>query len=178
MSDSELFESKAEIEIVKPKKVKRKLTEKQLANLKKGRDKMKAKRDELKKKKEEQDKKVMFKEEKKAVKENKKIVKEDTIKKKANTKKQEQAAKHREELLQKQIERLENDKKEILLKHQAERLSSFEDLKSKWLCNTDSVEDYDKVSEELESIEEETILDEEKLGTTLEQLMLKYKTHN
>jgi translation initiation factor IF-2 len=175
MSDNELFESKAEIEVVKPKKIKRRLTEKQLENLKKGREKMKAKRDELKKKKEEQDKKVMFKEEKKAVKANKKIVKEDKIRKKANSKKQEEALNHRELLLKKKLEKAEQEKDELRLQLQADRLSKFEDLKSKWLVQTETVEDYDRVSEELESIEEETILDDEKLGTTLEELMLKYK---
>lgn len=179
MSESEsLFVSKADIEVVKPKKVKRKLTEKQLANLAAGREKMKKKREELKKKKEEADRKVMIKEEKKAVKQNKIQTKKDLQKKKENTKKQEEAFKHRENLLKKQLEKAEKEKEELRLKLQADRLSKFEDLKSKWLMNTETVEEFDTVNQELEAIPEETIVDDEKLGMTLEELMLKYKNGN
>jgi len=158
MSDKELFDN---IEIkIEPKK-KRKLTEKQLENLAKGRAKMKEKREALKK---EQERKGLLKNEKKAVKQNKEIKKQNKIKKKQNKKLNEEALSHREKLLQ-QKQR----------KEQADKLSKFDDLKSKWLCKTESIEDYDLVKEELDNIPDEDILDDNKLESSLLDIMKKYK---
>ena len=77
MSDSDLFEN---VEVVEKQKPKRKLTEAQLANLKKGREKMAEKRKALKEQKALN--KHVTKEDKKAVKENKIIKKEQKAEKK------------------------------------------------------------------------------------------------
>ena len=158
MSDSELFDN---IEIKPVVKKKRVLTQKQLDNLAKGRSKMKAKREALKK---EQDQKGLLKKEKKAVKENTTIKKQNKVKKKQNKKLNEEAMTHREKLI------LNKQKKQ-----QADKLSKFDDLKSKWLCKTETLEDYDLVKEELESIPEEDILDDGKLQSSLLDIMKKYK---
>ncbi len=122
---------------------------------------MKEKREALKK---EQDKKGLLKKEKKAVKENTTIKKQNKIKKKQEKKDQDEAMTHRQKLL------LNKQKKQ-----QAEKLSKFDDLKSKWLCKTETIEDYDLVKEELDSIPEEDILDDDKLETSLLSIMQKYK---
>ncbi len=158
MSDTELFDN---VEVKKVVKKKRVLTQKQLDNLAKGRAKMKEKREALKK---EQDKKGLLKKEKKAVKENTTIKKQNKIKKKQEKKDQDEAMTHRQKLL------LNKQKKQ-----QAEKLSKFDDLKSKWLCKTETIEDYDLVKEELDSIPEEDILDDDKLETSLLSIMQKYK---
>ncbi len=158
MSDTELFDN---VEVKKVVKKKRVLTQKQLDNLAKGRAKMKEKREALKK---EQDKKGLLKKEKKAVKENTTIKKQKKIKKKQEKKDQDEAMTHRQKLL------LNKQKKQ-----QAEKLSKFDDLKSKWLCKTETIEDYDLVKEELDSIPEEDILDDDKLETSLLSIMQKYK---
>ena len=154
----ELFDN---IEIKPVVKKKRVLTQKQLDNLAKGREKMKAKREALKK---EQEEKGLLKKEKKAVKENKQIKKQNKVNKKQNKKLNEEALSHREKLI------LNKQKKQ-----QAEKLSKFDDLKSKWLCKTETIEDYDLVKEELDNIEEEDILDDDKLETSLLSIMKKYK---
>lgn len=161
---TELFsENKdVEVEVKKPVKKKRVLTEKQLENLRLGREKMKQKRAERKK---------MLQNEKKAVKENVKIVKEQKKEKKRNSKSSELAKKHKEELLKR---KKEAEQKAI----HAEKLSKFEDLKSKWLLKTDNIEDYETVEKELDSIPEETIVNEEKLEVTLLDLVKKYKGEN
>ncbi len=158
MSDTKLFDN---VEVKKVVKKKRVLTQKQLDNLAKGRAKMKEKREALKK---EQDKKGLLKKEKKAVKENTTIKKQNKIKKKQEKKDQDEAMTHRQKLL------LNKQKKQ-----QAEKLSKFDDLKSKWLCKTETIEDYDLVKEELDSIPEEDILDDDKLETSLLSIMQKYK---
>lgn len=173
MLENEIFSenNNVEIEVKKPVKKKRQLTEKQLENLRKGREKMKAKREEAKKKK-------MLKDEKVAVKENKKIVKENKAVKKKNTKLQEEALAHKEELLRRKKEREETAEKEAQQEARAEQLSRFNDMRSKWLMKTNSVEEYETVEQELGNIPEEVILNEEKLGTTLLDLVKKYKGEN
>ena len=163
----DIFENNenVEIEVLPVKKKKRKLTEKQLDNLRIGREKMKAKRERLKEEKEEREK---LKNEKVAVKENVKIKKVVKRERKTNMKAQEEARKHRESLLKKK-------EAETVLKTQADRLSHFEDLRSKWLQKTTTIEEYDTVEKELDSIPEEVIIDEDTLETTLLDIMKKYK---
>ena len=164
MSENNLFSENpnVDIEVKKVVKKKRQLTEKQLENLRLGREKMKQKRAEKKK---------MLQNEKKAVKENVKIHKEQKKEKKKNRKTSEQATKHKEELLRKK-------KEEEIKKVHAEKLGRFDDMKSKWLLKTNTIEDYETVEKELDTIPEEVIVDDEKLETTLLDLVKKYKGEN
>ena len=178
MGDSEIFEKDGvEIEIVKEKKKKRKLTEKQLENLRLGREKMKAKREALKKEKEKELKRLA-KEDKKAVKENKVIKKENKKSRRVNTELSKKAEEHRKKLLENKRIKLLEKENEMLRKSQANKLSKFEDLRSRWLLKADNLEDYDTISEELDSIPEEIILDDQKLESSLLDIVKKYKGEN
>ena len=146
MSDTDLLFDTSEIEIKKVEKKKRVLSQKQLDNLAKGRLKMKEKRDL---KKLENEKKGLLKKEKVAVTKNVSIKKENKINKK--------------------------NLKKIQQKEQAEKLSKFDDLKSKWLLKTETIEDYDLVKTELDTIPEDTILNDDKLELSLLDIMKKYK---
>lgn len=163
----EIFEKNdGDVEIVKPKP-KRKLTEKQLANLAKGRAKMaekrKAKAAELKKA--EKEKKAIVKEEKKAVKE---IKKEKTAaKKKRNQllKEQEKEEAHFKALKEKELEDVRNSK-----------ISNFQQLRTRYLTACKSTADYSKLKAHLDSIDEDTVLDETKLKATLLDMISNYAT--
>ena len=173
MSNNEIFEKEGvEIEVVPEKKKKRKLTEKQLENLRIGREKMKAKREAAKKAKEA---KAIQKEDKKAVKENKIIKKENKREKKVNSANQKKAEEHKRQLLEKQKQKQLEKEQETLKKQQAEKLSRFDDLRSKWLTKTNTIEEYEKVESELDGIPEEVIVDDTKLENTLLDIMKKYK---
>ena len=173
MSTKEIFEKDGvEIEVVKPEKKKRKLTEKQLENLRIGREKMAAKRAALKKEKEA---KQIQKEDKKAVKQNKVIKKENKREKKKNTESQKKAEEHKKALLEKRKQRELQKEQEALKAKQATKLSRFDDLRSKWLLKTNDIEEYEKVENELDSIPEEVIVDDNALENTLLDIMKKYK---
>jgi len=167
MSEPNLFEN---VEVVEKKKPKRKLTEAQLQNLKKGREKMAEKRRLLKEQK--QLNKHITKEDKKAVKENKVIKKEQKAEKKRQVKHQEKELEHLRQLKEKRQQKLEEE----LRREQAQKLSRFADLRSKWVSKTETEEDYEDLTEALDEIDEETILDDSKLETTLLSLMERYKT--
>ena len=159
---AELFDKKLiEIEVKKVEKKKRVLSQKQLDNLAKGREKMKEKRDLLRI---ENEKKGLLKKEKVAVKENKTIKKNNKTTKKNNKKLQEEALEHRNKLIQNKIKN-----------EQAKKLSKFDDMRSKWLLQTETIEDYELVENELETIPEEDILNDEKLEETLLTILNKYK---
>jgi hypothetical protein len=161
MSDTDLLFDTREIEVKKVEKKKRVLSQKQLDNLAKGRLKMKEKRDL---KKIENEKKGLLKKEKVAVTKNVSIKRENKINKKNLKKIQQEAMTHRDKLIQ-------NKQR----KEQAEKLSKFDDLKSKWLLKTETIEDYDLVKTELDTIPEDTILDDDKLELSLLDIMKKYK---
>ena len=171
MSDNELFEN---IEIVEKKKPKRKLTEAQLSNLKRGREKMAEKRRLLKEQKDLI--KHVTKEDKKAVKENKVIKKEQKTERKRKTKDQDKELEHLALLRKKKEEKLKQEQEESIRIEQAEKLSKFSDLRSKWVRETKTEEQYIELTEALDEIEEETIIDDNKLETTLLSLMERYKT--
>lgn len=167
MTEANLFEN---IEVVEKKKPKRKLTEAQLGNLKKGREKMAEKRRLLKEEKALN--KHVTKEDKKAVKENKVIKKEQKIEKKRQIKHQEKELDHLKQIKDKKQKVLE----ESIRREQADKLSKFADLRSKWVSKTETEEDYEELTEALNEIDEETILDDGKLETTLLTLMERYKS--
>ena len=180
---SEIFEN-PEIEVIEVKKKKRKLTQKQLDNLALGREKMKIKRELLKKerellKQEKVEKKEVIKADKESVKIKKEIKKDNKKKKKVNLKVQAEAIRHREKLILQREKKLAEAEAEAEEKKQREKqahkFSRFEDLRSKWLTQTTSVEQFDIVSTELDSIPEEVISNDEKLEETLYDLMIKYK---
>ncbi len=173
MSSNEIFEKDGvEIEVVPEKKKKRKLTEKQLENLRIGREKMAAKRAALKKEKEA---KQIQKEDKKAVKQNKVIKKENKREKKKNSESQRKAEEHKKLLFEKRKQKELEKEQQALKSAQATKLSRFDDLRSKWLLKTNDIEEYEKVEHELDSIPEEVIVDDEKLEGTLLDIIKKYK---
>tara|TARA_R110000796_G_scaffold85759_3_gene185915 strand:+ start:1971 stop:2495 length:525 start_codon:yes stop_codon:yes gene_type:complete len=169
-------EEEEHIEVVKEVKVKRKLTEKQLDNLRVGRAKMKAKREMLKREKEQG--KKLIKEEKQIIKESKEIKKE--------VKKERKSKLHYAELQKLHLKKLkdEREEKQHLEQEEKERIINekkiirFEDAKTNLLLKTQNVEQYEIVENELDQIDEETIIDDAKLNITLYDLMIKYKGDN
>ena len=169
-------EEEEHIEVVKEVKVKRKLTEKQLENLRVGRAKMKAKREMLKREKEQG--KKLIKEEKQIIKESKEIKKE--------VKKQRKSKLHYAELQKLHLKKLKDEREEKQRLEQEEKariinekkILRFEEAKTDLLLKTQNIEQYEIVEEELEQIEESTIIDDAKLNMTLYELMVKYKGDN
>tara|TARA_A100000171_G_scaffold47086_1_gene52657 strand:+ start:282 stop:923 length:642 start_codon:yes stop_codon:yes gene_type:complete len=156
----------------KPKKPKRKLTEKQLANLAKGRAKMAEKRrlknaglkeEKEKKKKEEKQKKEIVKEEKKAVKDIKKEKKEQKAIRNRLLKEQAREEEYFKELKAREIEELKNN-----------QLSEFQQLRTRYLLNCKTSKEYAELKEHLDTIDEETVLDRTKLRGALLNMISKY----
>lgn len=166
-------EDEEHIEVVKTVKPKRKLTEKQLENLRVGREKMKAKREMLKR--EQQQQKRLIKEEKQIIKEGKEIKKEQKKEKRSKLRYAELQKLHLKKLkderdLKHKIEHEEKEKAK-----NEKKLLDFEDAKTELLLKTSSVQQYEIVEDELNNIEEQTIIDDHKLNMTLLDLMKKYK---
>lgn len=163
-----------DIEVIEePKKTKRKLTEKQIANLQKGRLRMKEKRDQAKKDKEDAMK--LKKEEKEVIKEAKVIKKQQREEKKGKLRYADKQQSHLMKLRKDRDMRLlaETEAKEAQMRQ--DKIDEFEERKSELLMKTTSYEQYEIAQDELDNIDEETILDQQKLQNTLEDLMLKYK---
>lgn len=164
-------DSNSEPEIVK--KPKRKLTEKQLANLAKGRAKMAEKRrlknqglskEEIKKNKEDEKlKKVVVKEEKKAVKDIKKEKKEAKKKKNRLLLEQEREEFYFQELKERELEQLQNKK-----------ISNFQQIRTRYLTACKTTEEFSQLKAHLDSIDEETVLDDTKLKETLLKMISGY----
>lgn len=173
MDKEEIF-NKPEKEVVK--KAKRKLTEKQLANLAKGRERMKLKREEAKKNKdvlqvEKKKKKEVIqveKQKKKEViqgeKEHIKLTKENLKKKRKTIK--EISQKKEMAILEKlqQKEKRENKKKQSL-----EDL--FHKLKVDCLSQAKSVREYTDIKESLEGIDGDILMDDSKLKDFVQKAM-------
>lgn len=162
--EKEEYDSPTEqIEVVK--KPKRKLTEKQLANLAKGRAKMAEKR----KAKREAEKKVL-KEKKLIVKEEKKAVKEIKSQKKEQKKKQKELLREQhieesyfQELKQREIDQLRSDK-----------ISRFQQIRTRYLTNCKTTKEFTELKKHLDEIEEDDIVDEIKLKKKLLNMISKY----
>lgn len=162
------------IEVIEePTKPKRKLTEKQIANLAKGRQRMKEKREKAKKEKEEAMK--LKKEEKQIIKEAKIIKKQQKEDKKGKLRYADRQKAHLMNLKKERDMRLRAEAEAREAKIRQDKIDEFEEKKSELLMKTTSYEQYEIAEEELNNIDEDTICDQLKLQTTIEDLMLKYK---
>jgi len=151
--EEDIFNKEVEAVVKKPK---RKLTEKQLANLAKGRERMKLKREEAKKNKE-------IKEEKKQIKESDKVAKIQQKKKKVDFKEKRRTLKEineeKEQQILQRLQKQEEDKKQ----KKSARMDLFTSLKVKCLNKAKNVNEYNEIKEALDGIDEETLHDDEKL---------------
>ncbi len=159
MTKEEIFnkpqQDTTEYEVVK--KPKRKLTEKQLANLAKGRERMKIKREEAKKKKE---KKEVIQGEKEHIK-----IKTENLKKKRKTMKE--IAEKKEKSI---LEKLQQKEKKQGKKQQSlENL--FHRLKVDCLSQAKSVREYTEIKESLDGVTGEILMDDVKLKEYVSQTM-------
>ena len=147
-----------------PGKKKRKLTEKQLENLAKGREKMKTKRAAEKKAKDEG--KQVIKEQKKADKESSKALKEhNTIKKKAVKVKRKTMKEINKEKEKKILEKLQGKEK------QENKLSG---LRAECLGKAKNVEEYREIESVLNGITGDILHDEVKLKKYFKDSISKY----
>jgi len=160
MPTEEIFDKEIDKVVKKPK---RKLTEKQLENLAKGREKMRLKReaDKLKKEKgivKEADKgaKQDQKEQKKALKVKRKTMKEINIEKQKNI-----------------LEKLEKAEKKKSAKRE-EREALYHTLKLKCLEKAKSVKEYTEIQTALDGIDEDILHDDEKLKDYAKEIMKPY----
>lgn len=154
-------DSTEEPEIVK--KPKRKLTEKQLANLAKGRAKMAEKRRLAREGNGKPTQKQIVKEEKKAVKEIKKEKKEAKKKKNKLLAEQEREELYFQELKERELEQLQDKK-----------LSNFQQIRTRYLTACKTTEEFSTLKAHLDSIDEETVLDDNKLKETLLKMISGY----
>lgn len=159
--ETEIFNKEVEKIVDKPK---RKLSEKQLANLALGREKMKLKRELAKQNKEvkevnratEKKKKVIKKEEIKGEKEQTKI-KKTNLKVKRKTLKE--INKEKQQAI---LEKLQKQEQKLLEK-KTERENLFNNLKVKCLEKAKTVAEYNKIKSALDGIDEDTLHDAGKL---------------
>lgn len=150
MVDNTIFKTEDIEDIKKPDKPKRKLTQKQLDALARGREKQKAKREA---------KKGILKKEKEAVKENKALKKEQKKDRKVKILEQEKAINH--------LNNLRTKKRE---KEEDEKINRFSNIVNDFLGKTKNEDEYNKLKEEIENIPRDVLLDDEKLknyGTEL-----------
>ena len=155
--ETEIFNKEVEKIVDKPK---RKLSEKQLANLALGREKMKLKRELAKKNKEvkavnkivKEDKKIEIKGEKEQTK-----IKKTNLKTKRKTLKE--INKEKQDAI---LEKLQKQEQKLLEK-QTERENLFNNLKVKCLEKAKTVSEYSKIKGALDGIDEDTLHDVKKL---------------
>jgi len=144
--EEDIFNKEVEAVVKKPK---RKLTEKQLANLAKGRERMKLKREEAKKNKE--------------IKESDKVAKVQQKKKKVDFKEKRRTLKEineeKEQQILQRLQKQEEDKKQ----KKSARMDLFTSLKVKCLNKAKDVNEYNEIKEALDGIDEETLHDDDKL---------------
>ena len=161
MPDEDIFDK--EIDKVVEKKPKRKLTEKQLENLAKGREKMRLKREAEKKKKEQG-----------IIKESDKGAKQDQKEAKKNLKTKRKTMKEINIEKQKAIlEKLEKEEKKKSAKRE-QREALYHTLKLKCLEQAKSVKEYTEIQTALDGIDEDILHDDEKLKEYAKQVMKPY----
>jgi len=143
------------------------LTEKQLANLAKGRAKMAEKRrlknQGLSKPPPKLLNKVLVKEEKKAVKEIKKEKKEAKKKRNKLLAEQEREELYFQELKERELEQLQDKK-----------LSNFQQIRTRYLTACKTTEEFSQLKAHLDNIDEETVLDDNKLKESLLKMISGY----
>jgi hypothetical protein len=153
----------AEEEKQKPK---RKLTEKQLANLAKGREKMKLKREEAKKNKDLKDLKIKVKETKKVDTESSKAAKEHTKIKRKNIKEKRKTMKEI------------NKEKELAhlakLEGQERKENNVSKYRAECLSKAKSVSEYREIESVLDGITPDILHNEEKLKEYCKTTMTKF----
>ena len=159
--EEDVFDKEVDKVIKKPK---RKLTEKQLANLALGREKMKLKRELAKKNK---DIVASVKEDKKGSVEHKKETKKNH-KDKRRTLKEINAEKERQILAR--LEKEQNDKESKT----SVRNDLFTSLKVKCLEKASSVSEYKLIKQALDGIDEDTLHDDTKLKAYAKNVMKPY----
>lgn len=164
--EEEMFNKEVEKVVKKPK---RKLTEKQLANLALGREKMKLKRELAKKNKE-------MKEVIKVGKVSDKTAKEGQKKKKADHKAKRRTMKEinaeKEQAILTRLEKEETDKAD----KRSGRMDLFTSLKVKCLEKATSVSEYNEIKNTLNGIDEDTLHDDAKLKKYAMKVMTPYMT--
>ena len=164
--EEEMFNKEVDKVVKKPK---RKLTEKQLANLALGREKMKLKRELAKKNKEQ-------KETVKVAKASDKCAKEGQKKKKADHKAKRRTMKEinadKEQAILNRLEKEEADRAE----KRNGRMDLFTSLKVKCLEKAKSVSEYNEIKNCLNGIDEETLHDDGKLKKYAIKVMTPYMT--
>jgi len=162
--DEEIFNKEIDKVVKKPK---RKLTEKQLENLAKGREKMKLKREQAKAEKES---KVAIK----VIKESDKCAKKGQVEKRKGHKEKRRTLKEiNKEKEDKILQRLEKQEADKLIKTKS-RLDLFTNLKVKCLQEAKSVKDYKEIKQALDGIDEDTLHDDKKLKEYARNVMGKY----
>tara|TARA_R110000822_G_scaffold26049_3_gene78805 strand:+ start:278 stop:892 length:615 start_codon:yes stop_codon:yes gene_type:complete len=163
--DEEIFNKEVE-KIIKPKP-KRKLTEKQLENLAKGRERMRLKREQIKLEKEG---KMAVK----VVKDSDKCAKKGQVEKRKGHKEKRRTLKEiNKEKEDKILQRLEKQEADKLNKTKA-RLDLFTNLKVKCLQEAKSVKDYTEIKQALDGIDEDTLHDDKKLKEYARGVMSKF----
>ncbi len=163
-ADEEIFNKEVDKVVKKPK---RKLTEKQLENLAKGRAKMAEKRAAAKAKKAETDAKKLVKSSDKCAKEHQKETKK-AHKEKRRTLKEINAEK--EKLILARLEKEETDKNN----KKNTRLDLFTSLKVKCLEQAKSVSEYNEIKAALDGIDEDTLHNDDKLKSYAKNIMKPY----
>lgn len=173
VQEEEIFNKKVDNVVKKPK---RKLTEKQLANLALGREKMRLKRELAKKNKEQ---KQMIKEDNFEA----KLVKETQKKKRVQHKEKRRTLKEiNAEKEQQILQRLEKQQTEKDNKKSA-RMDLFTTLKVKCLEQAKTVAQYNEIKAHLDGIDEDTLHNDNKLKDYAKSVMKPYiqnkhsKTH-
>jgi len=161
--EEDVFDKEVEKVIKKPK---RKLTEKQLANLALGREKMKLKREIAKKNK---DMKQNIKEDKKGAVEHQKETKKNH-KEKRRTLKEINADKERQILARLEKEQNDKDSKSSV------RNDLFTTLKVKCLEKASSVSEYKQIKQALDGIDDDTLHDDVKLKAYAKNIMKPFMT--
>jgi len=164
VQEEEIFNKKVDNVVKKPK---RKLTEKQLANLALGREKMRLKRELAKKNKEQ---KEMIKEDKFEA----KLVKDSQKKKRTQHKEKRRTLKEINSEKEAQIlARLEKQHTEKENKKSA-RMDLFTTLKVKCLEQAKTVAEYNEIKAHLDGIDEDTLHNDNKLKDYAKSVMKPY----
>ena len=159
----------------KPIKPKRKLTDKQLENLKKGRERMALKRAETKAKKDAGEE---IKKEKKIIKVSDKCAKEGQKKKTKDIKEKRKTMKQINEEKEKQILlRLEKQEQDKQNKKQSKD-DLFTSLKVKCLDKAKDINEYKSIKNALDGIDEDTLHDDKKLRAYAKNVMSSFNKTN
>lgn len=164
--EEEMFNKEVDKVVKKPK---RKLTEKQLANLALGREKMRLKRELAKKNKEQKDNLKQVKTSDKVAKEGQKE------KKKAHKVKRRTMKEINAEKEQQILDRLQKEETDKTSKRSA-RMDLYTSLKVKCLEKAKSIQEYTDIKGALDGIDEDTLHCDDKLKAYAMKVMKPYMT--